>query len=55
MVQNVSVAMTCHLVNKTVVQQNCVETLNYHAQPPIKQAEAVFSILAGNLDIGRSK
>jgi len=38
--------MTCHVVNKAVVQQNCVETLNWHGQP-LKQ-EAAFSIQDGN-------
>ena len=30
--------MTCHHVNKTVMKQNCIETLNQHAQPLEKKA-----------------
>jgi len=25
--------MTCHLINKAVMKQNCIEALNQHAQP----------------------
>jgi len=25
--------MICHLINKAVVKQNCIEALNQHAQP----------------------
>jgi len=24
--------MTCHLINKAVMKQNCIEALNHHAQ-----------------------
>jgi len=30
--------MTCHLINKAVVKQNCIEALNQHAQPLKKKA-----------------
>jgi len=30
--------MTCHLINKAVMQYNCVEALNQHAQPLEKKA-----------------
>jgi len=30
--------MTCHLINKAVVKQNCIEALNQHAQPLEKKA-----------------
>ena len=30
--------MTCHLINKAVMKQNCIETLNQHAQPLEKKA-----------------
>ena len=30
--------MTCHLINKTVVEQNCIEALNQHVQPLEKKA-----------------
>jgi len=30
--------MTCHLINKAVMKQNCIEALNQHAQPLEKKA-----------------
>jgi len=30
--------MTCHLLNKAAVKQNCIEALNQHAQPLKKKA-----------------
>jgi len=30
--------MTCHLINKSVMKQNCIETLNQHVQPLEKTA-----------------
>jgi len=30
--------MTCHLINKAVMKQNCAEALNQHAQPLEKKA-----------------
>jgi len=38
--------MVCHLVNKAVVKQDCIEALNQHAQPLEKKAAA--SIFTGN-------
>ena len=45
--KSVLAGMTCHLVNKAVMQQNCVETLNYHRQPLEKEAAfyIIFSII----------
>jgi len=30
--------MTCHVINKAVMKQNCIEALNQHAQPLEKKA-----------------
>jgi len=30
--------MTCHLINKAVMKQNCIEALNQHAQPLDRKA-----------------
>ena len=30
--------MTCHLINKAVMKQNCIGALNQHAQPLKKKA-----------------
>jgi len=30
--------MTCHLINKAVMKQNCIEALNHHVQPLEKKA-----------------
>jgi len=30
--------MTCHIINKAVVMQNCIKALSQHAQPPEKKA-----------------
>jgi len=39
--------MTCHLINKVVMKQNCIEALNQHAQPLEKKA--AFSSFTGNV------
>jgi len=38
--------MTCHLISKAVMEQNCIEALNQHAQPLKK--EAAVSSFTGN-------
>jgi len=30
--------MTCHIIDKAVMKQNCTESLNQHAQPLEKKA-----------------
>jgi len=38
--------MTCQLINKAVMKQNCIEASNQHAQPLEK--EAAVSSFTGN-------
>jgi len=38
-----SAGMTCHLVSKAVMQQNCIKTLNQHKQ--LLEKKAAFSDL----------
>ena len=44
-----SAGMTCHLINRAVMKQNCIEALNQHAQPLEKKAAvSSFSWNFGN-------
>jgi len=36
--------MTCHLINKAVMRQNCIEALNQHAQPLEKSCLLEFHL-----------
>jgi len=36
--------MICHLINKAVVKQNCIEALNQHAQPLKKSCPLEFHL-----------
>jgi len=33
--------MTCHIINKAAMKQNCIEVLNQHAQPLENKADYV--------------
>jgi len=35
--------MTCHLISKAVMEQNCIEALNQHAQLKKKAAFSSFT------------
>jgi len=34
--------LTCHLINKAVMKQNCIEALNQHAQPLKRKAAPYY-------------
>jgi len=43
--------MTCHLINKAVMKQNCIEALNQHVQPLEKKVLLLLLLLLASINI----